>query len=202
MVVSESRFPVWETRFRFSGLCPDITGFKNVSTFRCGATETKRKVRRFLLASSWTAGLLGGVIFSRRAGSVLSSWMPGILYCPVSFPGLLSVGCLPFFFSAIAVFLSRPALLYLAAAGKAFCVALVGAGILVSWGGAGWLVRWLVCSGSCAASPVLYFYWLRCLRDRPQLSFAQVAALAAAAATLGSFDYFVTAPLLARLIQF
>lgn len=159
-----------------------------------------RRARRFLLASFWLIGLIAGTVFSFLTGELFDSQMLGAVWCAVSIVGLLYVTLLPFLLSALAVFLSQTWALYVLAFGKAFLVGVVGLCIQSACSG-GWLLRWLLCFGSLAGLPALYWYWLNHIGTPRAFSFPQTALTVSLAGILGSIDYFIIAPLLARLIH-
>ena len=162
--------------------------------------DLRRKGCRLLLAFSWLAGLLCGLASYIFAGDSLDSLMRGAVFGSVSISGLLSVTILPFLFSAFAVYVRKPRLLHIAAFGKAFALSFVCLGIMHACGSAGWLVRWLLCFSSCAFAPVLYLYWLRHISGSRRFSFGEAALVFSAAVLIGSVDFTIVAPFLARLI--
>ncbi len=162
--------------------------------------DRHRKVWRILLAFSFVAGFWAGMVFSSAAGELVIPWMHTAVHSRVSIRFLLCATLFPFLFSAIAVFLSQPGLLLLIAFGKAFSAGLTGMCLCAAFGDAGWLVRWLLCFSSCLSLPVLYGYWLRHIGSRAEELFCPTALLLSAAILIGSIDYFVIVPFLARVI--
>lgn len=158
------------------------------------------KARRFLLAVFWLLGLLSGTAIPFLAGNFFASQMRDTCFGVVSIMGLLYVVLLPFLLSALAVFLSQIWALYILAFGKALLVGTVGLYIQISFSG-GWLLRWLLCFGSLALLPALYWYWLSHVGTRRKFSFVQWALTVSVATLLGSIDYFIIVPFLARLIH-
>lgn len=162
--------------------------------------SARRKGSRMLLAFSWLAGLFSGLAAGISAGGSLVSMMRGALVGSVSIVGLLCASVLPFLFSAFAVFLSQPKLLLPVAFAKAFLLSFVGLGVQQAFGCAGWLVRRLLCFSSCAASPVLYLYWLRHISGGRRFSAPEAVLTFSLCLLAGSIDFSIVAPFLARLI--
>lgn len=161
-----------------------------------------RKACRSVLAFCWLGGLAFGVALSFRAGFLPSYWMRRAVLAPVSIRRLLCVTGLPFFLSAFAVYACHPLWLWALAFGKGTLLSFVGLAVYSGWGSAGWLVRLLICFGGVAGAPLLYGYWLRHMDLCRGFSFAEAAWLLAAAGVIGSIQYFVIVPFLARLIHF
>lgn len=168
---------------------------------RLSSAFDQRKVCRFLLAFSWIAGLIGGIGLCHTAGPSFVSWMRGVCECPVSIGRLTAFTALPFLLSALAVFASRPGLLFGLAFIRGVSLSFVCAAVSLGWGIAGWLARWLLCFGSLLSAPILYGYWLRHVGRYRPFSFLETALLISAAGIFGSCHYFVIAPLLARVIH-
>ncbi len=127
--------------------------------------------------------------------------MRSALLAPVSIVGLLSIWTLPFLLSAFVVFLGRPLWLLLICFSKAFCYAFVSLGFFLAFGTAGWLARILLLFSDWVCMPLLYWFWQRSLSGRRRPSRWDVAALLSVMLLVGSVDYRVIAPLLARLIE-
>lgn len=173
-----------------------------MARFFCpGSSLWWRRGCRFFLACSWLSGLVCGILVSLSAGSLLVSLMRSTLYVPVSIVGLLCVTILPFLFSALAVFLSRPGLLLPICFAKAFLLAFVSVGILRAFGSAGWLLRWLLLFGDCASVPVLYWFWLRYISGNRPLCGWEAISMLSLGLLIGSVNYSVISPFLVRLIE-
>lgn len=173
-----------------------------VARFFCpGPPHWWRRGCRFFLASSWLLGLICGILVYLSAGGILVSLMRSTLYVPVSIVGLLCAAVLPFLFSALAVFLSRPGLLLPICFGKAFLLAFVSLGVIRAFGSAGWLLRWLLLFGDCVSAPMLYWFWLRYIPGDRLLSGWEAASLFSLGLLIGSVNYSVISPFLVRLIE-
>ncbi len=159
-----------------------------------------RKASNFILAFTWLAGFLCGVLVSLRTGNSLASLMRSALYAPVSIVGLLCVTALPFLFSAFAVFLSKPILLLVICYVKAFLFAFCSTCILQAYGSAGWLIQWLLLFGDCLSMPLLYWFWARYLSGDHSLHFLESAWIISLALLTAGISYRVISPFLSRLI--
>ena len=172
-----------------------------VPFFHLSSAFDQRKVRRFLLAFSWIAGLICGIGLCHAAGPSFVSWMRGVCECPVSIGRLTAFTILPFLLSALAVYTSHPGLLFGLAFARAASLSFVCSAVSLGWGSSGWLVRWLLCFGGLLTAPVLYGYWLRHIGRHRPFSLWETVLLLSAAGILGSCHYFTIAPLLARVIH-
>lgn len=159
----------------------------------------RRKYPVLILALSYFAGLLFGVFVFRFAGDRLDSLMRGALTGAVSIVGLLGVTVVPFLFSAFAVSLSKPALLFPVSFINAFLFCFVSLRMMRCAGSAGWLIRWLLCFSGSVFAPVLYLYWQRHL-TRP-FSGLEAAGMLSLCLLIGSIDYRLISPFWARLIN-
>jgi hypothetical protein len=81
--------------------------------------------------------------------------------CQPSIFGLLICLCLPFLFSAFAVYISAPGLLFLIAFVKAAASGFFFTAVHTAFGSCGWLVRYLLFFTDVFGSVLLYHYWLR-----------------------------------------
>lgn len=168
--------------------------------FHRNSPPWRRKYRAAVLAFCYLSGLLSGISIFRCAGGYPDSLMRSALSAPVSIVGLLCVNLLPFLFSAFAVFVSRPGLLYLVSFADALVYGFIALGVMRCFGSAGWLIRWLLCFSGSASAPVLYFYWLRNLRS-DAFSTSKTAGIFSLLLLIGSVDFCLISPFLARLIN-
>ena len=166
---------------------------------RHGFSFDPRKVTLWLLAFVFTAGLAAGCFLcsSAEAGSV--SWIRGVQTGSVSMGGLLSVICLPFLFSAAAVYMNRIWLLMPIAFCKALSFVQVSLGISKAYGSAGWLMRFLLMFADIACLPVLVFFWIRYGCGGKKMSWRTVLGLFAISAAVSCFDFCVISPILVDL---
>lgn len=203
MVESKSRYSCARKVPPFAVSATGVSGVPAAWFFSRHPAGYRRRAGRLFLAVCWICGLLCGVIFVSTAGIPLSPRMRPGLGAPVSIRRMLCTSLLPFFLTAVALLASGPVFLYGLAFGKAFSLACAGLLVSCLWDGGAWLARGLVCFTGTLAAPLLYGFWLRCLSGpRFALTPPRAAWLACMAAALGSIDYFIIAPLLARLIYF
>lgn len=160
-----------------------------------------RKYCFLFLAFCWTAGLLSGASVYLAAGDSLNSLMRGAISRPVSIVSLLCVTMFPFLLSAFAVYISEPWLLLPVSFGDAFVLSFVSLGVTQCGGSAGWLVRWLLVFSASLASLLKYLYWLRHLSGQRRFSSLEAAYVLCLCALIGSVDFRLVSPLLARLIH-
>ena len=85
--------------------------------------------------------------------------------------------------------------------GDAFVLSFVSLGVMRCGGSAGWLVRWLLVFSASLASPLMYLYWLRHLTGRRRFDGLEAACVLCLCALIGSVDFRLVSPLLARLIH-
>lgn len=162
----------------------------------------RRKGSKLILAFSWLLGLICGILVCLSAGNSFASWMRSTVYGAVSIVSLLFVTILPFLFSALAVYLSKPVLLLVICFCKAFLLSYVSLGVYQAFGSAGWLVRYLLSFSECMSAPLLYWCWQRYLLGKASLFGWESAYAFALAVLIGSADYCIISPFLASLIDF
>lgn len=160
---------------------------------------TRCKVSLYILASVWTLGLLSGIwVFASADGSLLSL-MRSAAYGSVSIVSLLIMTGLPFLFSAFAVYISCPWLVFPIAFCKGLCLSFVSLGILLSYGNGGWLMGFLVGFCDVVTLPLLYWFWRCCFRDKDPLWRCRCLITAAFLILAGSVEYSLIQPFLAGL---
>lgn len=202
MVESKSRYSCARRPVPFAVSATKASGVPAGRIFGLHPEGYRRRAGRLFLAGFWIGGLVCGTVFCSAAGIPLSSRMRAGLMAPVSIQRMLCTSLLPFLLTAVALLASRAVFLYGLAFCKAFSMACAGVAMAGVWGQGVWLSRWLVSFSGLMAAPLLYGFWLRCLsRPRFGLTLPGALWLACAAAGIGSFDYFIIAPLVARLIH-
>lgn len=198
--------------FKSRNSCALLSGRRSVSATRAASSPSaqifsshsvlfRRKAGRFFLACCWIGGMICGIWFCSGAGMSLFSWMRDGLLGPVSICPMLCVTLLPFLLSAIAVFASSPGLLYGLVFAKGFSLASVGFAIQCLWGSGGFLMRWFLTFSALHTAPLFYGFCLRHVQPEGESSFSNVAFSLALACVIGSIDYFIIVPFLARLIH-
>lgn len=161
-----------------------------------------RKSCHFLLAFCWILGLFCGMLVYLAAEASLVPLMRSAVLCTVSITGLLYATILPFLISAFAIAFSWPALILPICFCKALFFSFVSLGVLQAFGSAGWVVRYLLLFSDCVAMPFLYGFWLRHLPDKRSVTLMESALMLGIYILLGSVDYRIISPFLARLIYF
>lgn len=158
------------------------------------------KVPQRSLICAWFFGLAAGVGLSFLADDSFLSTMRAAASSHVSIIGLLSAILLPLLFSAFAVYISQPQLLLPVAFCKAFLFSYLAFGVTAAFGTAGWLVRGLLMFSDCLTLPLLWWFWLRCLRIPKEDATHCFFFACAAALLIGCVDYCTVSPFLANLI--
>lgn len=175
---------------------------KTCSVFYGRFPSQPRKWRRIFLALCYCAGLLMGSIVAAQAQESIASWMRTAEFQRVSIVSLLSVTCLPFLISALAVMISQTWLLFPICFLKAFCFGFCATGVSCVFGSAGWLVCGLLLFTDLCSMPLLIFWWLRYLDGLRRLRFSDTALTASLLFLIGSLDHCVISPFLAGIINF
>lgn len=158
--------------------------------------QFRRRMYWLPLAIFYVFGLLNGGYLFLRADESFVSMMYRAASCRVSIAGLAAVIFLPFLFSAFAVSLRRPWLLWLVVYGKALCFAYVALGILAAYGRGGWLALPLLMFSDVFTIPVLWVYWLRSSASEGS---RLVPICWMWLMFIGSLDYFIISPFVASL---
>ena len=159
-----------------------------------------RKWDKLFLASLWVAGLIAGSFVFRYSGSKFVPQMPlAVASQPSIFPLLIST-LLPLLFSAYAVYIGAPRVLYGICFLKAWGLGYLSCCIFVAFGDAGWLVRWLFLFSDIFAAATLYFYCYRYISGVRKLSAGSFSAYAGIMAVVSFLDYSVISRLLLRVL--
>ena len=166
--------------------------------FRCNLTIQKSRIIRWFLVFAWSAGLFLGAFVFRFSGFT-SSLMHGLLEDSVSIVSLFSVSFLPFLFSAFAVSIGLPWLLYPICFTKALCFSYVSAAIMAGFHCAGWLVRSLFMFSDLLSAPMLFLYGLRSIVHTGRFHLWEFLVVFCTLLLIGSIDYCFVSPFLAML---
>ena len=159
-----------------------------------------RKSHVFLLALSWVLGLKFSNYLFGIAGSNLAPQMPLAAMSQPSIFGLLTSFWLPFLFSAWAVYISAPKLLYLIAFVNAIPAGLFCSAVCASFGSAGWLVRFLLLFTDICGTVFLFHYWLRHVSGNRFFSAGVLCRYLAVGICFAAVDYCFVSPLLQRCL--
>lgn len=167
--------------------------------YSCGSDLRKR--RSVLLAFCFVFGAGSGIYFNTFADDVFFlSLMRSMRNHSVSIVVSLAILLLPFVFSALAVYLSAPGLLFPVCFVKSFLFTYVSFGFYLALNGSGWLLRLFFMFADVFSVPVLYYYWLRHISGIRKFSFTEWFAISLQAVLLGSFAYFYLIPHASGLI--
>ena len=120
-----------------------------------------RKSPYILLALSWLLGLVSGAVLFRCCNVYLLSVMPSVLVSRLSIVNSLLSLLLPFLFSAVAVYLSCPAMLWVVCFAKALCFGYISCGVFLLFPDCGWLVHALLLFSDQICVILLLVYWQR-----------------------------------------
>ena len=152
-----------------------------------------------LLLLIWFLGLLLGSFLTAALGESFFLLMRTAASSRVSIVGLIASSYLPFLFSAFAVYIGKPKLLYLCCFVKALLFASCAYASLTAFQSAGWLVRCLLQFSDILLVPALCWFSIQQVSGegslRRDFSFCTVLFLLA-----GSLDYCVVSPFLVMLI--
>lgn len=159
-----------------------------------------RKSCYILLACSWILGLGLGVLLFRYSGSGIVSLVGAAVIDRFSIVGLLSSLLLPFLFSALAVYISRPGLLYLICLAKAAAFGYLSCALFSAFPGCGWLVRLLFLFADQTGIILLFVYWQRHISGFRRFSMAGIGVYFAVILVAAGTDYCWIAPLLRKVI--
>lgn len=165
----------------------------------CFITIPPRKWTRWGLALCWSGGLICGIILFALTGNT-ASLMEQAASCGVSLRNLMLANLLPFLFSAFAVYLRQPKLIFLIAFFRGCLFSYVSIGTVTAFGSAGWLVQILLMFSDLLLTVLLYFYWLRHISGLQRFSAAQSAAVVASVFLMASVEYWWIAPILVRVL--
>lgn len=159
----------------------------------------RRSTPYLILASVWMIGLSSGIWAYVSSGTALVSLMRSTLQGAVSIVRVLCMTSLPFLFSAFAVFLSCPWLIFPVALVKGFSFSFAAMGLMHAFGSAGWLIRLLSCFADVVTIPLLYWFWCSCFRLEDRLLGHRCVLAASLLLLAGSIDSCLIAPFLAGL---
>lgn len=160
-----------------------------------------RKGYRLYLAIFWIAGFLTGMWSWFSAGPCCLSMMRTTPNGCMSIVGLICVNILPFLFSAFAVYVSIPEMIFPLCFCRAFFTFVLSLGIMQSFPCAGWLFCILL--QGCITDPLLYFYWLRIVTPKRHLCHPLAFLGIMVAVILAvSMDFYIISPVLEELLYF
>lgn len=162
----------------------------------------QHRVGFLFLGLLWFCGILCGVLVAFVAESSVSALMRTLLSSRVSIVCLMTVTFLPFLLAAFAAFISLPQLIYPLSFLEAFSVGYCNSCVAVAFGDAAWLVRWLYLFSSCCSTPVLYWFFSRCVQQENNQLRRDCAVGAVLLFAIGCIDYLFVSPFAASLFLF
>ena len=154
---------------------------------------------KYILAFTWIFGLLLGVYAAAHSGNSFSLMMRGYDFT-VSISGLLLMNALPFLLSALAVYLSQPILLLTVVAFKAFLFGYCCCGLMTVYGDDFWLMQLLLMFSDLALSPLLMWFWVRCLQQPGQCSVQAGLIFSVVIIAVTAVDICIVSPLVTLLL--
>lgn len=156
---------------------------------------------RLVLSLFWISGLLLGMTFSVFAGFSSELALTALEGSLSVFSFFFSI-LLPVLLTFLAVYVSKPYLLYALIFSKAFIFAFVCTGLLSVFGSAAWLIHSLFMFSDLVVLPFLWWIWLQSFAQERGCVLRLCAAAAVVVFLIGLFDYAFIAPFLADLISF
>ena len=154
----------------------------------------------FMLVLSWSLGQILAIILASISGDSFFTLMRMAVSTRVSIVGLFAMSYLPFLFSAFAVYICKPKLLYLIVFLKALLFVFCSLSCVAVFPSAAWLVRILLLFSDSLLLPVLCWFSIRHISGYGNLKndFSLCTAFFILAASL---DYCVVSPFLVMLID-
>lgn len=156
----------------------------------------------FCLALFWCAGLVCGFVAFSGSSIITSDILRLAAAEKPAIWRFLSVLLLPFLFSALAVYLSKPQFLPMIAFFKAFLLMFVSIYVYSGFGTAGWLIRFLLMFSDLISVSLLYCYWSLYVSGKRLFATRHFVVCCLPVLLLGCFDYYSVMPLLTGLLSF
>lgn len=153
-----------------------------------------------ILIFLWIFGLFFGVWLAVGADDSSFLMMRGADLVTVSIPGLLLITVLPFLFTAIAVFLSKPWLLSALVFAKAAMFGYSAGWVTAAYGTASWIVRILLMFSDVCTMPLLMWLWLRCCILSKRSAGRDMGRCFLGATIIGLLDILAVSPFAALLL--
>ena len=155
----------------------------------------------WILAFSWVFGLSIGLFLVFRLQGDFTSLMRAAVLSRVSIVGLLVILLFPFVSSFVAASFSRPALLFLCAAGKGLCFSFCIYLIMAEFPTTGWLLCRLLLFSDFAVLVPLFLFWIRHLSSSKQSRKRDSLLYLIVALAAGVVDYCIISPFTANLMM-
>ena len=169
--------------------------------FRRDSGSIFRRFLVFVLACFWLGGIVSGIALAQNGKPVIFPLMCRTWFSPVSIVCFFGVLLLPFLFSAFAVFISEPWLLFLVALVKGYSFSYVSFGMLLTHPCDGWLLRQLFMFSDLLCLPFLFWYWQNSLSWQRGFPLRRTLWALFVPVLIGSLDVCFVTPFLAVLIN-
>lgn len=155
---------------------------------------------RLFFAVFWISGLILGVVTALYIDEALFVPFRAMVCRPAPMISLMLTTGLPFLFSAIAVFLSKPWMLIVIAFCKTAVFALVSFMMLLTFGSAGWMMRGMVMFADICTLPFFFGFCWRHLDKNICVSSSSGIYLIALLLICG-FDIYGISPFLTKVLH-
>lgn len=135
---------------------------------RVNYSETEQEYHAalsFLLAFFWICGIFCGLLLFAATEHNTILWMRRIGETSIGWSSLLFVSLIPFLLSFAAEFLHIFYTIYPLAFFKAMVVAFACSSLFGTFGNAAWMMGFFLLFHDIFSLPILYFNWLRCIRN-------------------------------------
>ena len=180
----------------------DMRGLFQIVKFTVSELSFRRRsTYSWLLAFFWIAGLITGIFLALRIDASVISFIYAAVHRPASIVSLLLTTSLPFLFSAIAVFISKPGLLPVFAFSKTAAFSLVSLMTLRTFGTAGWMIRCMVMFADICTLPFFYSFCQRHICGSSHLSIFDGSYLIASI-LICSLDFYCISPFFTEVLQY
>ena len=180
----------------------DMRGLFQIVKFTVSESSfSRRSTCTWLLTFLWIAGLMMGIFLALRIDESVITFMYSVVSRPASIVSSLLTTSLPFLFSAIAVFISKPGLLPVIAFCKAAAFSLVSLMALRTFGTAGWMIRCMVMFADICTLPFFYSFCRRHICRSSHLSIFDGSYLITSI-LICSLDVYCITPFFTEVLQY
>ncbi len=155
----------------------------------------------WILAFSWVCGILLGLFLASHMHGDFTSLMRTVVISRVSIVGLLVMLLLPYVSSVAAVYFSRPAFLFLCAAGKGLCFSFCIYLIMAQFPSTGWMLCRLLLFSEFTVMIPMFLFWIRLLDGGRQSLKHDSWLYLIVALVAGGVDYCIISPFTVNLMS-
>ena len=153
-----------------------------------------------LLAFIWFLGLMSGRHYYQQASNTYLLLMRASSEFRLSIIGLAVSVLLPFIISAVAVYFSKPAVIYVLAYLYALLFSYAGCCLRMLFSNAGWLIQFMLLFSHCITIPFYCWFSMRYINGRKPTFIRDLWIGIAVISVVGTIDILVISPFLAALI--